>query len=247
MDRDLEEKAVGTSMEGIKCNWDFDQIYYYRNYKENVGDSSTIWYCNKDTRHGYKWSDKGRDAVYVGHVLLLPDIQDAFIVPSEVIREIETNSVSIRILNECETNGEIVLYNNHKLDISKRDFDTATDSIPDIIEEDTIFFTNPDVIEVQKREGEELNCYYYQVGEKQGKLLDENENYKGNCDFYDGIALKHIVGEAGTSQMVLIDENGDQIPGTEAIKGISVSEYFSLNQCWLVWVDDEQYFLVDRE
>ena len=247
VDRDLEEKAVGTSMEGIQCNWDFDQIYYYRNYKENVGDSSTIWYCNKDTRHGYKWSDKGRDAVYVGHVLLLPDIQDAFIVPSEVTREIETNSVSIRILNECETNGEIVLYNNHKLDISKRDFDTTMDYIPDITEEDTVFFANPDVIEVQKREGEELNCYYYQVGEKQGQLLDENENYKWNCDFYDGIALKHIVVEDGTSQMVLIDENGNQIPGTEAIKGISVSEYFSLNQYWLVWGDDEQYTLVDRE
>ena len=199
VDRDLEEKAVGTSMEGIKCNWDFDQIYYYRNYKENVGDSSTIWYCNKDTRHGYKWSDKGRDAVYVGHVLLLPDIQDAFIVPSEVTREIGTNSVSIRLLNECKTNGEIVLYNNHKLDISKRDFDTAMDYIPDITEEDAVFFANPDVIEVQKREGEEFNCYYYQVGEKQGQLLDENENYKGNCDFYDGIALKHIVGEDGTA------------------------------------------------
>ena len=40
---------------------------------------------------------------------------------------------------------------------------------------------------------------------------------------------------------------GIRFPGTEAIKGISVSEYFSLNQYWLVWGDDEQYTLVDRE
>ena len=82
VDKELEENTIGTSVEGEKCNWDFDQLYYYGQAYDNAAAYNTVWYCNRQDMYDWKKA-KGKDAVYVGGALLLPDIQEAYILPGE--------------------------------------------------------------------------------------------------------------------------------------------------------------------
>lgn len=250
VDKDLEEKAIGTSMEGIKCNWDFDQIYYYENYKGNARGKGTVFYCN-DIYSLYIQHDrnnkKGRYAVCVGHAVLLPDIQNAFIVPTEITIRRDDSWLGVNWSSDLVTNGEIVLYKNHRLDISNGEFDMNTDYIPNVTDEDELCFVNPDVIEIQKADKNDGDFYHYLVDGEKIQLLDEKDRYKFWYRFYDDLSLVRIYDENKNAHLVLVDENGNQVLDTNVGEIDYISEYFSRNQCWLVKLNDEREILVDRK